>query len=291
MIHSNPFAQAVYQAEKVLRDRGISSLPVNPFGIAKMEGIEIMAKPMSAAGVSGMLLHLNNMYGIAYATHIDNARFQRFSVAHELGHYFLPCHIDAVLGDSDIHESRAGFASGDQYELEADHFAANLLMPNQPFTAAMRSAGEGLDAIRHLSDICETSLTATAIRYAHCSQEPIAIVLSAGKRINFCVMSDSLKIGHGIDWIKKGEVVPQDSLTDEFNNDIKRVRKGERDIGRVNMQDWFSGRLQTDLCEEVIGLGSYGKTLTVLWDINLPDPDDEGNEDALIESWTPRFRR
>ena len=61
--------------------------------------------------------------------HIDNIGFQNFSVAHELGHYFLPGHIDAVLADGDVHESRAGFASGDRYEMEADHFAATLLMP------------------------------------------------------------------------------------------------------------------------------------------------------------------
>ena len=40
---------------------------------------------------------VGNMFGIAYATHIDNVGFQNFSVGHELGHYFLPGHVDAVL--------------------------------------------------------------------------------------------------------------------------------------------------------------------------------------------------
>lgn len=292
MTRSDSYAQAAYLAEKVLRDRGMSSLPVDVFAIAKAERIEVMAKPASATGISGMFLHVNNVYGIAYATHIDNEGFQRFSIAHELGHYFLPGHIDAVLRDTSVHESHAGFTSTDRYELEADHFAASLLMPVQAFTAAMCGAGDGLVAIEHLRGVCKTSLTATAIRYAHCSRDPLAVVLSTGKRINFCVMSDPLKNVRGIDWIRKRDIVPENTVTYAFNQNVDRVRRADRDEGRPNMQDWFFGRLRTDIREEVLGLGSYGKTLTILWDINIQDdPDDDDSEDALIESWTPRFRR
>ena len=85
-----------------------------------------MPKPARDAGVSGMLIRVGNEFAIGYATHIDNEPFQRFSVSHELGHYFLPGHVDAVIGESGIHESRAGFASNDRYEIEADRFAAGL---------------------------------------------------------------------------------------------------------------------------------------------------------------------
>ena len=39
------------------------------------------------------------------------------------------------------------------------------------------------------------------------------------------------------------------------------------------------------------GLGSYGKTLTVLYNIELPDEEEEDDERSLEESWTPRFRK
>jgi len=39
----------------------------------------------------------------------------------------------------------------------------------------------------------------------------------------------------------------------------------------------------------MIGLGSYGKTLTLLYGIELPDEDDQ-DDDSLQESWTPQFR-
>src|SRR5262249_43098151 len=98
-------------AEKILRDEGIDELAVDPFAIAASRGIVVQAKPDTADGVSGMLLRRGNSFGILYATYIPSEGFQRFSVAHELGHYFLEGHPDAVLGPDGIHASSAGFTS------------------------------------------------------------------------------------------------------------------------------------------------------------------------------------
>ena len=113
-------------AEALLKEEGIETLPVDPFAIANSRCIVVEGKPEDTEGVSGMLLRHGNDFMIVYATHIASPGFQRFSVAHELGHYFLAGHIDQVLHDG-VHVSRAGFVTADPYELEADHFAAGLL--------------------------------------------------------------------------------------------------------------------------------------------------------------------
>jgi len=51
---------------------------------------------------------------------------QRFSIAHELGHYCLEGHPDALLSNG-RHYSRAGFVSSDPFEQEADHFSHYFL--------------------------------------------------------------------------------------------------------------------------------------------------------------------
>jgi hypothetical protein len=59
-------------------------------------------------------------------------------------------------------------------------------------------------------------------------------------------------------------------------------------------QDWFGGGLRSSVTEDVVGLGSYGKTLTILHGIELPedvDDIDDDDDEKLEESWTPRFRR
>ena len=290
MKRTDPHLQACLQGEDVIRARGISAFPVEPTDIARELDIEVVAKP-AGEGVSGMLLRVGNSYGIVYAPRIDNPGFERFSIAHELGHYFLPGHIDAVLGDSDVHVSHAGFGSSDRYELEADHFAAALLMPRQMFSAALRRAGDGIAAIEQLARICKTSLTATAIRYAQCSSDPVAIVVSTGGSIDYCFMSDALRDHDGIDWIHKRQAVPLATPTFAFNSNAENVRQAERIEDESDLETWFGGSRRIKLREEVIGLGRYQKTLTMLHGIELPDEEDEDADAAQIESWTPRFRR
>ncbi len=61
------------------------------------------------------------------------------------------------------------------------------------------------------------------------------------------------------------------------------------------MREWLGGTTKSEVIEESIGLGTYGKVLTVLVASNIgrevdPDEDEESDED-VIERWTPRFRR
>ena len=144
-----------------------------------------------------------------------------------------------------------------------------------------------------MAGLCQTSLPATAIRYAECTYEPVAVIVSTGNSVDFCIMSKALRECDGIDWIRKKQPLPLNSATRLFNGDQERVRRAERIESESPFQDWFGGNLRIIAREDVVGLGSYGKTLTVLNGIELPedadDPDDD--EDNLAESWTPRFRR
>jgi hypothetical protein len=288
---ADPRAQAASTAEHMVKLMGITTLPIDPKALARQAGMEVVAKPAKQPGVSGMLIRVGNEFAIAYATHLENEGFENFSVGHELGHYYLPGHMDAVLPSGDgVHESRAGYASADRYEKEADGFAAGLLMPRQLFYPAIERAGAGLAAIEGLAALCKTSLHATAIRYTQCTREPLAIVISRGKQIDHCFMSTSLKDTPGVEWVRKRDFVPQNSPTASFNADTSKVSRGARAEGTSNFQDWFGGTRHVEIAEEVVGLGRYGKTLTVLHSINLPEPEDDDEEQRLIDSWTPRFR-
>jgi len=237
-----------------------------------------------------MLLHVNGAFGIAYPTHIDNEGFKRFSVAHEIGHYRLPGHVDAVLDACGRHVSRAGFRSTDRYEMEADHFASALLMPAKLFAAAAARVGDGLQAIEALQTECETSFESTAIRYAQTSRDPVAVVRSANGTIDYAFMSGPLKEFSGLDWIRKGTPLPSDSVTANFNGNLENVARGKRAEGEGCLQDWFNGEHRQEIREEVVGLGGYGKTLTVL--TGMEHPDEVADEDAELEElWAVRFRR
>ena len=87
------------------------------------------------------------------------------------------------------------------------------------------------------------------------------------------------------------EAVPRGTATHAFNQDASNVQKAVRVEESSNLQQWFGGKRSLAIGEDVLGLGRYGKTLTVLHSINLPDGEEEEDEAALIESWTPRFKR
>jgi hypothetical protein len=278
-------------AEKVVSDQGIKQLPVDPIAIAHNLGIEVTPQPVHTRGVSGMLMRVDSTFGIAYATHINSIGFKNFSIAHELGHYFLPGHIDAVFSRDNLHVSKAGFYSEKQYEIEADLFAARLLMPQRLFKEAALSVDEGLHEIEELSRTCKTSLTATAIRYAECVEYPMAVIVSVRDKVNYCFMSEPLKEVSYLTWIRRGQNLPTNTMTFEFNQDSQRVQDAERDADVSDLQDWFGGDISVQIEEEVQGLGRYGRTLTILTAPDLFDKIEEIKEnEVLYKSWEPKFK-
>ena len=242
-----------------------------------------------------MLLRHGDEFGILYATHIANEGFQRFSIGHELGHFFLDGHIDQILPADGVHSSFAGFVSADPYELEADHFSAGLLMPAELFASALGRCGQGLTAVESLASQCHTSLTATAIRYAELTDDAVAVVMSTGKVIDYCFLSDTIKTLPELTWLRKGSPVPRHTATAKFNADPARIISADRTVVDVDISDWLDGTRAVEATEEVIGLGRYGKTLTVLTCPSLVDEtyqdEDEDEDSYLKERWTPRFRR
>lgn len=277
---------ATQHAEKLVKDEKLT-LPIDLIALAESRGILVEAKPESAKGVSGMLLQVGNNFAIGYATHIKSNGFQRFSIAHELGHFFLPGHPEHVFrGGKLMHESQAGFGSGDKIELEADHFAAGLLMPSHLFKTEAGKYSDGFTAIEKLAERCETSLTASAIRYAELTDAAVAVVISTGSSVNYCFSSLAMRGIRGYKHPLKGSILPRDSLTRIFNQTESNIIKAQREDGDADLIAWFRADDEIDASEEIIGLGDYGKTLTIIT-ADLPDQDEEVED---MTSFSPRFR-
>ena len=286
---ANP-EHAEAKAELWLKQNGFQTLPVDPHEIAARLEIEVQAKKDTDAGVSGMLLRHGDNFGILYATHVPSLGFQRFSISHELGHYLLEGHPEQLFPNGDgVHVSQAGFVSMVLHEREADHFASGLLMPDGPFRSVLRRAPEGLEGIETLAEKCVTSLTATAIRYAKKTIVPAAVIVSTNGKVDFAFLSGEMREFPGIEWIKKGDLLPASSMSSRFARGEDNVRLAKREADDVDLDVWLGGRRGLQAKEEVLGLGAYGKVLTVLTTDYLPDEADE--EDELEASWKPRFKR
>jgi hypothetical protein len=83
-------------------------------------------------------------------------------------------------------------------------------------------------------------------------------------------------------------------LTAALAANAGRVLNGDRDADEIDVMDWLGGKKSARVNEEVIGLGRYGKVLTILHSSHIGpenESQEEREEEELRESWTPRFRR
>jgi hypothetical protein len=270
----DPWWKAEACAADVLKQQNITKLPIDPFQIADAKQIMHQENSSLDAGISGCLMRVGDDFGIMYSTRFQNNGFRRFTVGHELGHYFLEGHPEYLFKDGcTVHTSTTGFVSDDRYEQEADAFAASLLMPKPLFSEAAANVGNGLNAVIAMATLCEMSLTSTAIRYARLITEPVAVVLSMNRKVLFSIMSPTLRAQRNLTWLKKGSGVPPSTLTFHFAGDSTNIQNARTASGHATLDDWFDGP-DTEINEEVIGLGEYGRTLTVLRAESLPDPDE-----------------
>ena len=279
--------------EKCAKDHGYSGFGADPFAIAAENDILVEGHEPEAPGMSGCIVFNDDGVGIIYSKAIKSSGFQRFTVAHELGHYFIEGHPEEILKSGITHVSKAGFTQGQcSIEIEADHFASGLLMPTDATKKCLQDCQIGLAGIQELSTESNSSMTAAAIRAAECAPYPMAIVVSQGDEICYGFLSEAFKqLGH-LQYPRKGMSLPA-SATRNFNKTPENIYDRASICSETTLSDWFEGAEKVVIDEEIIGLGSYGFTLTVFSSEALPEEpyEDEDDEDALVDSWTPKFAR
>jgi hypothetical protein len=249
-------------ALELIAEHGVNCAPVDPLAIADSLGIVVQASDKLEGSFSGCLIKAGDSFGILYSTGIRNKGYQRFTVAHELGHFSLTEHHKYLFEQGALHRSESGFTSSVWYEREADLFGVELLIPEFLFHRHRKEFSLGLGGIKVMAEVFQTSLTAMGIRYATLCTQPVVTVVSEGKRILYSVFSKPFASELGVEsrWTARSRDLPAKSVTWGLNAG-GRVLSEER--GTVRADLWFP-EAPGDLVEEVIGLGRYGKTLTVL---------------------------
>lgn len=135
-------------ARETLQLSGREKLPIDVHAIARDLGVAVFLRPFPAALSALLLRHEENAF-IGVSSHQAPVR-QRFSIAHELGHFVLH-HKDHHFIDYGVPQAVEGELPGYNWDHEraANQFAAELLMP--------------ADQVR--ADVGTTSLTRLARRY------------------------------------------------------------------------------------------------------------------------------
>ena len=131
--------RAEERASQLLQTLGINEPPIPINAIAEQIGATISREPFRG-GISGMLYRAEDRAVIGVNSAEPHTR-QRFTIAHEIGHFLLhegrPLIVDRhVRIDRRDHLSSMGTK---REEIEANAFAAELLMPDRMVRAHVES--------------------------------------------------------------------------------------------------------------------------------------------------------
>jgi len=183
---------------------------------------------------------------------------KRFAIAHELGHWALhrKSQIDACTDQNMVAKYKASAA-----EVEANYFAAELLMPKDLFTPRIRCTRPSFGLISALADEFGTSLTAAAIQYTEVSDDYCAIVVSEDGRIRWWRGSEQFEQRF---WIEAGTLLSPESIAGSLFNGEPSPPGPEE----VESQAWAECREGYEhdlLIEEAFPLETYNQVLSLLY--------------------------
>jgi len=132
---------------------------IDPEIEARNYGIEVCPDSRLDHGINGMIEKTENGIVIKYDPDMHPNR-QRFTVAHELGHYVCGHLQDKPM----FRDSRKNFSleNYDIYEVEANRFAANLLMPKEKIDFMLYK--EGITSIDKMAQLLRVSPAAMTYR-------------------------------------------------------------------------------------------------------------------------------
>ena len=282
-------------ATELLDELGVDVPPVDPVWIARQEGLSVEEKQLST-GVFGALWKRGDSFGIIVSQSCPTIGHRRFSLAHELGHYHVDGHVDAMfVGGSEIVESKGGFFRNrrDPLEREADWFASELLVPSAQLGSRIRDVAPSIEVLRCLAGEFQTSLSMIAIRYSEVSDRAVASVLSREGQVEWAACSNRIQ-EHDWSWgLGKRDLVPRGTATLGLAQDRSALQSGETRTSSGLACEWFGGAPpELELEEDAMGLRSFGRVLTFLLLPDLPDPEElaEHGDDDGPRDWRDAMR-
>jgi Zn-dependent peptidase ImmA (M78 family) len=268
LAHKNMLRNEIEElAEAVANDAGAG--PVTDIEqILSSEGITVSTNDYGDH-FDGMLEYSDGRFHIYCNLHRSVSRDSgraRFTLGHELGHYFIDEHREGLLnGSFPQHASHSDYQTTNPVERQADTFAANLLLPKQRFLAKLKRVAFSIDGIRSLAALFQTSLSSTAIRYVQLSPRPCAVVRWTAGKVTWMSASEELEQG-GLRWVIASQAtLPKDSATAR----ALATSYGYREQQGTVASAWFSPRgplvwKNAILIEQAFALGNLN-ALTFLY--------------------------
>jgi Zn-dependent peptidase ImmA (M78 family) len=136
MFEKANFQKAKEAARRILEENFITQPPIPVEELVQYEGLGLILSRFDDGEIAGVI-NLETKYLLVNSN--DSSTRQRFTIAHELGHWIL--HRELMQANKDIavlYRKPLGGADSDPLEQEANFFAANLLVPEEMLKEALK---------------------------------------------------------------------------------------------------------------------------------------------------------
>jgi len=255
MLNKQPsLASARFEASLIIRRYGFTSPDqIHLEDIAYADGIVV--ESASLKKIEALLLRKKNRGIIHVSDRIANIGRRRFAIAHELGHW----HCHSSLSQAWLCTADAIHAyKGSAVELEANAFAAELLMPKQMILQEVGTEELSIQLACRIADAFQTTLTATAIRIIEESKGDYCVLFSENNAVR---------------WSKKSRTAADIWMPNTINPasrawDCDTEPADAIGLRKTSPEFWLSGRTlreYSEVWEESVLLGDYGTVLTLLY--------------------------
>lgn len=205
--------------EEIIEDEGLI-LYCDDYGANTFDGLTIYEPNQDV-----FYIHLNSERGNNIAKPKG-----RFTLAHELGHYFIDRHRLAMMsGEMQPHcHFYNPFGKNEEWKIEreADDFAASLLMPSNLLHHDIGSCQISGDLIKQLSKKYMVSFSAMAIRFLHLDILPMMVVYAEDGKVKWQLHSEDFPFWR----LRYGNSrLPENSVIGSYfyDNDVDSCNKDE----------------------------------------------------------------
>lgn len=216
--------------------------PINLYELCKTFNIEIVKADLEYAYAyfrirkGRKVIFLNNS--------IVGTEKEKFTIAHELGHYFLPNHLEKI----DDMYTKTDYMYKDErkkIETDVDKFAAELIMPSKFINIELENISlRNFKKLEELSLKYEVSLTSLLCRYVDVNSETTALL---------CYENNIQK------WQYK---VFDDFKYDIYNGPI--LNDKSKEYTKDTLNNWLDEEFQGTIYQVIFELKKYNMKLVLI---------------------------
>ena len=247
------------RAESLIEELGISSShDIDVEAIAFDSGVDVLYELLD--GCEATLVGVGSK-AIATVTPSSSRGRERFSVAHEIGHWLLHrgksfrCRADDIVQN---------YSADIKLEKDADEFASHLLMPTSIFQPAIKAANRpGLNDLQDIAKQFEVSMQAVSIRLATLDTHPVIVACYTKNGLKWSIRASHVPKRW---WLRSG--LDEDS----FAYDVLYGGKLCNRLGKQPAETWFENddADQYEVLEQSMP-GPQGQVLVMLYlnDVNM----------------------